>query len=164
MPSLVARAKVLGPAFDLLANYRPGGFFFERAGMGVSTVGIAERIGVEGGPERLATLAREVETVLREVHRDGDEPSPIAVGAIPFDSGWPAHLIVPERSVIRRREGETRQLDVVPEGLAPLNPPRGRAARPRPPPPPGRARAGGAARGGWPRPGSSTSSPRVSRP
>jgi len=126
MPSLVARAKVLGPAFDLLANYRPGGFFFERAAMGVSTVGIAERIGVEGGPDRLATLAREVETVLREVHRDGDVPSPIAVGAIPFDSGWPAHLVVPERSVIRRREGETRQLDVVPEGLAPLNPERER--------------------------------------
>lgn len=133
MATLVARAKTLGPAFDLLANYRPGGFFFERAGLGMSTVGIAERIGVEGGPERITTLAREVEAVLREVRRDDEAvPAPVAVGAIPFDAGWPAHLVVPQRSVVRRREGETRLLDVVAEGLAPFNPERerwtGRAA------------------------------------
>jgi isochorismate synthase len=125
--TLVARARTLGPAFDLLANYRPGGFFFERAGLGVSTVGVAERIGVEGGPDRITILAREAETILREIRRDGAAvPAPIAVGAIPFDAGWPAHLVVPERSVVRRREGETRLLEVVAEGLAPLNPERER--------------------------------------
>lgn len=126
MTALVARARTLGPAFDLLANYRPGGFFFEREGVGVSTIGIAGRIGVEGGPERLPILAREVEMVLRAVRVSGDGPAPIAVGAIPFDAGWPAHLVVPERSVIRRAAGRTEQLDVVPEGFAPLNPERER--------------------------------------
>jgi menaquinone-specific isochorismate synthase len=126
VPPLVARSSALGPAFDLLANYHPGGFFFERAGLGVSGVGVADRIGVEGGPDRLWLLAREVESSLREIHRDGDGPAPIAVGAIPFDAGWPAHLIVPERTVLRLREGETRRLEVHLEGLAPLDPERER--------------------------------------
>jgi len=126
--ALVARARTLGPAFDLLANYRPGGFFFERAGVGVSTIGIAGRIGVEGGPERLPILAREVETVLRAVRVSGDGPAPIAVGAIPFDAGWPAHLVVPERSVIRRAPGRTEQLDVVPEGTVEVTPSLSRAS------------------------------------
>ncbi len=126
MPALVARARSLGPAFDLLANYQPGGFFFEHAGLGVSSVGVADRVGVDGGDERLWMLAREVETTLREIHRPSDAPQPIAVGAIPFDPGWPAHLVIPERAVIRRREAETRQLDVFPEGFAPLDPERER--------------------------------------
>lgn len=126
MATLVARARSLGPAFDLLANHRPGGFFFERAGIGVSAVGTAERIGVEGGAERLPILAREVETVLRGIRVQNGGPAPIAVGAIPFDAGWPAHLIVPERTVIRRSPGATQQLDVFPDGLAPLNPERER--------------------------------------
>jgi isochorismate synthase len=124
--TLVARASRLGPAFDLLATYRPGGFFFERAGLGVSTVGIAERLGVEGGPERITILAREVEAVLHEIRREAGTPPPIAVGSIPFDAGWPAHLIVPERATARRREGETHRIDVFPEGFAPLNPERER--------------------------------------
>lgn len=126
MASLVARARSLGPAFDLLANHRPGGFFFERAGLGVSAVGTAERIGVEGGSERLPILAREVETVLRGIRVQNGASMPIAVGAIPFDARWPAHLIVPERTVIRRSTGATQQLDVFPDGLAPLNPERER--------------------------------------
>jgi isochorismate synthase len=126
MATLVARAKTLGPAFDLLANYRPGGFFFERAGLGVSAVGTAERIGVEGGPERLSTLAREVETVLRGIRVPDGGAAPIAVGAIPFDAGWSAHLVVPERAVVRRSPGGTEQLDVFPDGFAPLNPERER--------------------------------------
>jgi isochorismate synthase len=132
VPALTARARTLGPAFDLLANYHPGGFFFERAGLGIATDGVAERMSVDGGAERLWMLAREVETTLREIHRDRSGPPPLAVGAIPFDEGWPAHLVVPERSVLRRRPGETWQLDIFPEGFAPLDPGRerwtGRAA------------------------------------
>ena len=126
MPALTARARTLGPAFDLLANYQAGGFFFEHAGLGVSSVGVADRVGVDGGEDRLWMLAREVETTLREIHRPAGGPPPIAVGAIPFDPGWPAHLVIPERTVIRRREAETRQLDVFPEGFAPLDPERER--------------------------------------
>jgi isochorismate synthase len=126
MAALVVRARTLGPAFDLLANYRPGGFFFERGGLGVSAMGTAERIGVDGGPERLQILAREVETVLRGVRSQDGGPPPVAVGAIPFDAGWPAHLVVPERAVIRRSPGPTEQLEVFLEGLPPLNPERER--------------------------------------
>ena len=32
----VVRAERLGPAFDLLAAYEPGGCFMERAGIGVA--------------------------------------------------------------------------------------------------------------------------------
>jgi len=121
---LIAGAKPLGPAFDLLANYRPGGFFFERAGLGVSTAGVAARIGSPGGPARITRLARLVQAALDAVRRDSDRPDrpvPIAVGGIPFDFGWPADLIIPSRAVIRRATGETWQLDVWPEGLAPLD-------------------------------------------
>ena len=37
-PTLVAKARQLGPAFDLLANYRAGGFFLERSGLGLRIV------------------------------------------------------------------------------------------------------------------------------
>jgi isochorismate synthase len=127
VPTLVARRRQLGPAFDLLANYRAGGFFFERSGLGVSAIGVADRIGSEGGPQRIWMLARETEARLREIRsEDVAGAGPLAVGAIAFDDGWPAHLVVPERAVIRRGAGRTHQLDVFPEGLAPLHPERER--------------------------------------
>ncbi|GBC86192.1 Isochorismate synthase DhbC [bacterium HR12] len=121
MAHLVARARRLGPAYDLLAAYRADGVFFERGGLGLAGAGVAERIGVGGGPDRLPTLAREVETVLRHIRRDPAAPAPVAVGAIPFDDGRPAELLVPERLVQRRRPGETVALEVFAEGLAPAD-------------------------------------------
>ena len=47
MTDLAARATRLGPAFDLLAGYREGGFFLERAGLGLSTIGEADRVTAE---------------------------------------------------------------------------------------------------------------------
>jgi isochorismate synthase len=126
MPPLVARAKSLGPAFDLLANYHAGGFFFERAGLGVSTSGVAERVGADGGRDRIAVLARQAEASLHEIHREPGAPAPLAVGAIAFDDGWPAHLVIPARTVVRRTDGTTRQIDVWPEGMAPALADRGR--------------------------------------
>jgi isochorismate synthase len=123
---LLARSRTLGPSFDLLANYRPAGFFFERRGIGLAGMGIASRVSVDGGPERLWMLAREIEAALLEIVRQDDGAIPVAVGSIPFDEDWPAHLVIPERTVIRRHEGETRQVEVFPEGLAPLDPERER--------------------------------------
>jgi isochorismate synthase len=120
-PQLVATARRLGPAFDLLANYRPGGFFFERRGLGVAGAGAAARIRAPGGAGRILQVGQLATATLAEVRSTNGGPAPIAVGAIPFDDGWPAELVVPERAVIRRDEGETWQLDVVPEGLAPLD-------------------------------------------
>ena len=126
MPPLRARSRTLGPSFDLLANYRPAGFFFERRGIGLAGMGLADRISVDGGSERLWMLAREIEASLHEIHRQDEEAVPVAVGSIPFDEDWPAHLVIPERTVIRRDAGRTRQVEVFPEGLAPLDPERER--------------------------------------
>ena len=64
MTDLAARATRLGPAFDLLAGYREGGFFLERAGLGLSTIGEADRVTAEPGPERILRLSRALIDIL----------------------------------------------------------------------------------------------------
>jgi isochorismate synthase len=120
-PPLVGTSRRLGPAFDLLANYRPGGFFFERRGLGVAGAGAAARIRTPGGAGRIVRLGQLATAALAEIRSPDGKPPAVAVGALPFDDGWPAELIIPERAVLRRAEGETWQVDVVPEGLAPLD-------------------------------------------
>ena len=118
-PTLVAKARKLGPAFDLLANYRAGGFFFERSGLGLAGMGVAGRISAKAGPERILRLARLTTEVLRAIRREGEGPPPIAVAAIPFDDRWGADATIPSRVVARHVPGETWELDVFPEGFAP---------------------------------------------
>jgi isochorismate synthase len=118
-PTLVAKARKLGPAFDLLANYRAGGFFFERSGLGLAGMGVAGRISAKAGPERILRLARQTTDALRGIHREGEGPPPIAVAAIPFDDRWGADATIPSRVVARHVPGETWELDVFPEGFAP---------------------------------------------
>lgn len=120
-PALVARARRLGPAFDLLANYRAGGFFFERSGLGLSAIGVAGRIRAKAGPERILRLARLTTEALRAIRRDGEGPPPVAVAAIPFDDRYAADAVIPSRVVARPLPGETWELDVFPDGLAPLD-------------------------------------------
>jgi isochorismate synthase len=121
-PALITRSKRLGPAFDLLANYRPGGFFFERSSVGVSGAGVAARVRSPGGAGRIVRLADLVQATLAEIRGDpSTAPAPVAVGAIPFDDAWPADLIVPSRTVIRHDPTETWQLDVFAEGLPPTS-------------------------------------------
>jgi isochorismate synthase len=118
-PTLVAKARKLGPAFDLLANYRAGGFFFERSGLGLAGMGVAGRISAKAGPERILRLARLTTEVLRAIRREVEGPPPIAVAAIPFDDRWGADATIPSRVVARHVPGETWELDVFPEGFAP---------------------------------------------
>jgi isochorismate synthase len=120
-PALVARSRRLGPAFDLLANYRAGGFFFERSCLGLSGMGVAGRIRANAGPERILRLARLTTEALRAIRRDGEGPPPIAVAAIPFDDRYGADAVIPSRVVARHTPGETWELDVFPDGLAPLD-------------------------------------------
>ena len=120
-PPLVASSTRLGPAFDLLANFRTGGFFFERRGLGVSTAGAVRRIRSPGGAGRIVDLGRAATSTLASIRAADGAPPPVAVGAMPFDDGWPAELVVPERAVVRRAEGETWRIDVVPEGLPSLD-------------------------------------------
>jgi isochorismate synthase len=116
---LVVRATPLGPAYDLLANYGPGGFFFERAGLGVSASGVAETVAGGSGPERILRLSKLLAESLAAVRAHPDAPPPVAVASIPFDDGAPAEGIVPARTAIRLAIGETWRLDVGPEGFAP---------------------------------------------
>jgi isochorismate synthase len=119
--ALAARGRRLGPAFDLLANYRAGGFFFERSGLGLSGMGVAGRIRAKAGPERILRLARLTTETLRAIRRDGEGPPPVAVAAIPFDDRYGADAMIPSRVVARHAPGETWELDVFPDGLAPLD-------------------------------------------
>ncbi len=116
---LVARAAPLGPAFDLLANYRAGGFFFERSGLGVSASGTAEIVSAGSGPERILRLSRLLGETLAGVRGHPDAPPPVAVASIPFDDRAAAEGVVPARTAIRLATGETWRLDVGPEGFAP---------------------------------------------
>ncbi len=119
--ALVATTHRLGPAFDLLAGFRPGGFFFERRGLGVSGAGIADLVRGEGGAGRIVRLARLATAALGEIRSLDDGPPPIAVGALPFDERRTVELIVPERAVVRGEEGGTWRIDVVADGLAPMD-------------------------------------------
>jgi isochorismate synthase len=113
---LVARATRLGPAFDLLAGYRHGGFFFERTGAGVSTIGEADRVTAEPGPERILRLSRSLIDALAPIETDAAAPAPVSVASIPFDDGEPAEAVLPRRTTIRQDPGETWQLEISPRG------------------------------------------------
>ena len=117
----MANAGRLGPAFDLLATYRPGGFFFERSGLGVATAGIAETVDAGSGPERILRLSRRVHETLERVKRDRDAPAPVAVASIPFSDGGSAHATIPARATVRRVPGETWRIDVTADGLVPID-------------------------------------------
>ena len=110
--SLSARAERLGPAFDLLAGYRAGGFFFERRGVGVSASGVAASVAAEPGPERILRLSRMVTEVLGGIVRHPGSPPPVAIGSIPFDDGLPAEAVVPAHAAIRLDPGGTWQIEV----------------------------------------------------
>jgi isochorismate synthase len=120
-PTLVARATMLGPSFDLLANYHPGGFFFERSGLGVSGMGRAHTVSVEAGPERILRMSRMLAGALAEARGDVNAPAPVAVAAIPFGDDAAAEAAIPARAAVRRDPGTTWQIDVMPAGLAPLD-------------------------------------------
>lgn len=115
---LVAHVARVGPAFDLLATYRPGGFFFERTGLGVSSSGIAGTVRVEAGPERIVSLSRSVAQTLGAIRRAPGTPAPVAVVSIPFSDDRPVEARIPARTSVRHDRGETWQIDVVAEGIA----------------------------------------------
>jgi isochorismate synthase len=115
---LSARAHRVGPAFDLLAAYHRGGFFFERAGLGVAAGGEAARARADAGPERILRLARVLEQMLRRIDRHPESPPPVAVASIPYHDREPADAIVPTHAFVRREPGETWQIEVSSGGLA----------------------------------------------
>jgi menaquinone-specific isochorismate synthase len=101
-----ATARERGPAFDLLAAWAPGGFFFERRGEGVAGTGRAASVAVDGGPGRFARLARAVEATFASVSRSGEDAAPlVAVGGASFDGARGAELVVLAHAVVRGEGG-----------------------------------------------------------
>ncbi len=100
------RATRLGPAFDLLAAYEDGGVFFERDGLGVATD--APAIDGPDGTARAPSIAELAAAVVSELRGgwNGEDPAPVALGALPFAPGEVA-LAIPSRVVRRTEEGET---------------------------------------------------------
>jgi isochorismate synthase len=115
-PSLVARVRGLGPAFDLLAAYEPaGGFFFERSGLGVAT-SFGLRLTARADREGIRELASRTLEVLRGVEGAEAAHPPVAVGSVPFADDGMASMVVPSRLVQRASTSGTIAIDVAPEG------------------------------------------------
>ena len=134
----IVRAERLGPAFDLLAEYEPGGCFMERAGVGVAA-------GAGGGDPWIMTLSGPqtgttpptLELLFGGLDVGGlpaDAPAPLLFGSLPFDPHRSGHFVHPRRVVRRDRQGETWVLrsDDEPGNVAIPEPTRGRS-EPNPP-------------------------------
>jgi isochorismate synthase len=110
----IVRAERLGPAFDLLAAYAPGGCFMERAGIGVA--------GSAGGGDRWVMKLSDLQTGLSPPTLErlfagfdvealpSDAPAPLLFGSIPFDAERSGQFLFPARTVRRDRQGETWEL------------------------------------------------------
>src|SRR4029077_8657781 len=108
----VVRAERLRPAFDLLAAYEPGGFFLERAGVGVAgSAGRPWGMAISGPQMRssLPTLEDLFAGLDVEALRSG-APAPLLFGSIPFDPERSGRFLFPARTVRRDRDGETWEL------------------------------------------------------
>jgi menaquinone-specific isochorismate synthase len=96
----------------------PGSFVWLHEGSGFATAGVAARIAIGTGPDRLAKAAGEVAAVLGDIEVDDplDLPAtgPIAVGAVPFLDGHEGELVVPARVVGRTDDGRTWVTEVSP--------------------------------------------------
>jgi len=118
------RAERLGPAFDLLAGYGPGGCYMERAGIGVAGTAFP---GTRPWTMRLADVdpptVRELFSDIDLGGMDPSAPPPLLFGSLPFDPGLGGRFLIPSRTVRRDREGETWSIEVVREGAVLPEPP-----------------------------------------
>lgn len=79
-------AKPLG----LIDDYRPGSFFLGSAHRSLLATGVRDVV-AESDPDELAARVTKLLT---------DSDAPLAVGAIPFDSAAPAHVVLPESALL----------------------------------------------------------------
>ncbi|WP_407923752.1 isochorismate synthase DhbC [Cohnella fermenti] len=82
-------------AADLLEDYRRGhSFFFATPQATWLAEGTLAVLPAAADREELGTLPERAERLLKQLKRDGQRP-PMLVGAVPFDPGQAAHLVVP---------------------------------------------------------------------
>ena len=110
----VVRAERLGPAFDLLAAYSPGGCFLERAGVGVAgSAGSGDPWGMALSGPQMGTRPPTLEQLFGGFDvaaLPADAPAPLLFGSIPFDPERSGHFVFPKRTVRRDRGGDTWML------------------------------------------------------
>jgi len=115
---LVCRAFKLDELPDLLSFYVPQrGFFYQHQGSGVVGLGVARRIPIPAGREQVARAANRVAAALESIRVEG-EIGPVAVGALPFDGGSPAQLIVPALAIVKRPDGTAWRITTTSAGAA----------------------------------------------
>jgi isochorismate synthase len=113
---LIARARPLGPAYDLLAAYLPfeapaGSVFFERAGLGIAGSG-GHAIRVPAGPDQISIAAERAHRALSRIRGDKEGPAPLVAGGLSFDGRAPAELRLLSPCAIRIEAGRTWRVEV----------------------------------------------------
>ena len=125
---VVVRAERLGPAFDLLAAYEPGGCFLERAGIGVAgSAGSGEPWIMTLSGSQMGAAPPTLEMLFSALDVEAlpaDAPAPVLFGSIPFDPERSGHFVHPRRAVRRDRDGETWTLRLDDERNVPPKPTR----------------------------------------
>ena len=115
---LVSRTRPLPEAGDLLDAMGEGGTVWLHDGGGLATSGVAARVAVGAGPDRIARAADEVAELLDTI--DADDPlrlpgtGPLAVGAIPFHHSVAGELVVPAVVVGRTPQGRAWVTETAP--------------------------------------------------
>lgn len=119
--SLHAVTEALPASFDLNDVAGGDGYLFVRDGVGIAGRGVAARVSADDAPALLASITHD--------DRVGGR-SPIAIGAVMFEPGRPAELVVPALLVGKSADG-TRWVTHVHGGLE-EPPPLEAIARPAP--------------------------------
>jgi menaquinone-specific isochorismate synthase len=119
---LIARTVELDPArpVDLLAVAGAGGYLFEHEGVGIAGRGEALRIPLASGygDRRSDVVAETLSSITATGGLDVAGARPLALGALPFDDGAPASMVVPEVVVGRDAGGRQWLTTVAPAGAA----------------------------------------------
>ena len=117
---LVTPTRPLPAAGDLLDAMGDGGAVWLHDGGGLAPSGVAARVVVGAGPDRIARAAEEVAELLDAI--DVDDPlrlpgtGPVAVGAIPFHHSVIGELVVPAVVVGRTPQGRAWVTETGPAG------------------------------------------------
>ncbi|HYX43548.1 MAG TPA: isochorismate synthase [Acidimicrobiales bacterium] len=120
---LASRTRALPEGTDPLTAFAPGGFAWLHEGAGFVASGVAARIPVGTGPDRLARAAEDVAALLGAVDVDDPvdlpETGPLAVGALPFLDAQEGQLVVPAQVVGRTGDGQAWITEIGPADAAP---------------------------------------------
>jgi menaquinone-specific isochorismate synthase len=122
-PRLVARTVRARGDLDLLTVAGGAGLLFARGSCGLAGRGVALRLALPAGPERLSAASETVAAALSAIEREDEVgvpgSGPVAFAALPFAEAAPASVVVPSLVVGRAEDGTGWITTVAPPGAAP---------------------------------------------